>query len=204
MDLTAVLDRFGDARVMVAGGLVIGGLFGFFAQRSRFCLRAAVIEFWRGQFGEKLSVWLLAFSTAVVVMQLLVLVQALMNAAPFPMFFKDVALRYQRINDAFVAFLGTSREEIMGQTASAVAPPPVPTIVASAAPSAEPLASAEPSAPGLGGPMPDRRAGCRAPPPAGASCCGSATEACHWGWGWPAMQRPLRHSMMNLWCSNEQ
>ena len=53
----------------------------------------------------------------------LVLVQALMNAAPFPMFFKDVALRYRRINDAFVAFLGKSREEIMGQTASALAPP---------------------------------------------------------------------------------
>jgi PAS domain S-box-containing protein len=53
----------------------------------------------------------------------LVLVQALMNAAPFPMFFKDVALRYQRINDAFVAFLGKSREAVIGQTASAVAPP---------------------------------------------------------------------------------
>ena len=54
----------------------------------------------------------------------LVLVQALMNAAPFPMFFKDVAMRYQRINDAFAAFLGKSREEIMGKTVSAVAPTP--------------------------------------------------------------------------------
>jgi uncharacterized protein len=77
MDLTGILDRFGDARVLIAGGLVIGGLFGFFAQRSRFCLRAAVIEFWRGQFGAKLSVWLLAFSTAVVAVQLLVLLQLL-------------------------------------------------------------------------------------------------------------------------------
>lgn len=77
MDLTGILDRFGDARVLIVGGLVIGGLFGFFAQRSRFCLRAAVIEFWRGQFGEKLSVWLLAFSTAVVAVQLLVLLHML-------------------------------------------------------------------------------------------------------------------------------
>ncbi|MCP5282113.1 MAG: YeeE/YedE family protein [Rhodoferax sp.] len=77
MDLTGILDRFGDARVLIVGGLVIGGLFGFFAQRSRFCLRAAVIEFWRGQFGEKLSVWLLAFSTAVVAVQLLVLLHLL-------------------------------------------------------------------------------------------------------------------------------
>mgnify|MGYP001365141528 CR=1 FL=1 len=54
----------------------------------------------------------------------LVLVQALINAAPFPMFFKDVSMRYKRINDAFAAFLGKSREEVMGQTVSVVAPPP--------------------------------------------------------------------------------
>jgi PAS domain S-box-containing protein len=54
----------------------------------------------------------------------LVLVQALMNAAPFPMFFKDVTMRYQRINDAFIAFLGKTREEVMGQTVNAVAPAP--------------------------------------------------------------------------------
>lgn len=50
---------------------MIGALFGFFAQRARFCLRAAVIEFWRGQFGEKLAVWLLAFASCVLVVQLL-------------------------------------------------------------------------------------------------------------------------------------
>lgn len=52
---------------MAAGGALIGFLFGFFAQRSRFCLRAAVIEFWHGRFGEKLSIWLLAFSSAVII-----------------------------------------------------------------------------------------------------------------------------------------
>ena len=45
--------------------------FGFFGQRSKFCLRAAVIEFWHRKFGDKLAVWLLAFSTAVVVVQVL-------------------------------------------------------------------------------------------------------------------------------------
>ena len=69
MDLASVLERYGDGGVLAAGGLLIGALFGFFAQRSRFCLRAAVVEFWRGQPGEKLSVWLLAFSTAVVAVQ---------------------------------------------------------------------------------------------------------------------------------------
>ena len=77
MNLATLLERFGDGNVLAVGGAVIGMLFGFFAQRSRFCLRAAVIEFWHRSFGEKLSVWLLAFSTAVVVVQLLVLVQAL-------------------------------------------------------------------------------------------------------------------------------
>ena len=64
----------GDLLLLLAvGGAVTGVLFGFFAQRSRFCLRAAVIEFWHGRFGERLSVWLLAFSTALVVVQALIL-----------------------------------------------------------------------------------------------------------------------------------
>lgn len=48
-----------------------------FAQRSKFCLRAAVIEFWHRRFGDKLAVWLLAFATAVVAVQGLILAGAL-------------------------------------------------------------------------------------------------------------------------------
>ena len=73
MHLTSWIEQYGSAPVLTIGGAIIGALFGFFAQRSRFCLRAAVIEFWRGKFGEKLSVWLLAFSTAVVAVQLQIL-----------------------------------------------------------------------------------------------------------------------------------
>lgn len=69
--LTNTIETYGHGAVMAAGGVLIGFLFGFFAQRSRFCLRAAVIEFWHGRFGEKLSIWLLAFSTAVVTVQLM-------------------------------------------------------------------------------------------------------------------------------------
>ena len=47
----------------------IGVLFGFFAQRSRFCLRSAVIEFAHNITGGKLTVWLFAFSTAVLATQ---------------------------------------------------------------------------------------------------------------------------------------
>lgn len=77
MNLASILERYGDSLVLAIGGLTIGFLFGFFAQRSRFCMRAAAIEFWRGKFGEKLAVWLLAFSSAVVAVQWLILSNAL-------------------------------------------------------------------------------------------------------------------------------
>lgn len=72
MNWTAWLEHWGEARLLAACGLFLGLGFGFFAQRSRFCLRGAVIEFWHGRFGDKLAVWLLAFSSAVVGVQLLV------------------------------------------------------------------------------------------------------------------------------------
>lgn len=77
IELASMVERHGTSAALAAGGGVIGMLFGFFAQRSRFCLRAAVIEFWRGQFGEKLSIWLLAFSSALVGVQALILAGSL-------------------------------------------------------------------------------------------------------------------------------
>ncbi|WP_232788363.1 YeeE/YedE family protein [Macromonas nakdongensis] len=73
MNWSAWIESWGEPAVLAMGGLLLGLSFGFFGQRSKFCLRAAVIEFWHRRFGEKLSVWLLAFSTAVVVVQALVL-----------------------------------------------------------------------------------------------------------------------------------
>ncbi|KAA5606714.1 YeeE/YedE family protein [Roseospira marina] len=72
MDLTGVLEAFGDSSTIVVGGLLIGLLFGGFAQRSRFCLRAAVIEFARGSVGPKMALWLVAFATAVLSTQALI------------------------------------------------------------------------------------------------------------------------------------
>lgn len=77
MNLESILERYGDSVILALGGLIIGVLFGFFAQRSKFCMRSAAIEFWHRKFGEKLSVWLLAFSSAVVVVQLLILTHSL-------------------------------------------------------------------------------------------------------------------------------
>lgn len=77
MDWTAWIERFGEPAVLAVCGALVGLGFGFFGQRSKFCLRAAVIEFWHHKFGDKLAVWLLAFSTAVVAVQLMVLLGGL-------------------------------------------------------------------------------------------------------------------------------
>ena len=70
--LASVVDLVGEDLVSWLGGLAVGGLFGFFAQRSRFCLRAAAIEFSRGESGQRLAVWLLTFAAALMGTQLFV------------------------------------------------------------------------------------------------------------------------------------
>lgn len=77
MDWTSWIERVGEPAVLAVCGALVGLGFGFFGQRSKFCLRAAVIEFWHHKFGDKLAVWLLAFSTAVVGVQLMVLLGGL-------------------------------------------------------------------------------------------------------------------------------
>jgi uncharacterized membrane protein YedE/YeeE len=73
MNFASLIERHGEQAVLALGGLVIGALFGFFAQRSKFCLRSATLEFWHRSFGKKVAVWLLAFSSAVVGVQWLIL-----------------------------------------------------------------------------------------------------------------------------------
>lgn len=70
--LSNAIDVLGEDVLSWLGGLLVGGLFGFCAQRSRFCLRAAVIEFVRGESGPRLSVWLLTFAAALLATQGLV------------------------------------------------------------------------------------------------------------------------------------
>ncbi|MCF8510281.1 MAG: YeeE/YedE family protein [Rhodobacteraceae bacterium] len=69
MDLTILLDRFSEGQLGALFGLLTGVVFGVAAQRSSFCLRAATVEFARGQLGTRMAVWLLTFSTAVVWVQ---------------------------------------------------------------------------------------------------------------------------------------
>ncbi len=65
LNFEALSDWLGEPIVLAGGGLVIGLMFGALAQRSRFCLRAAVIEFSGGALSNKVAVWLLTFSAAV-------------------------------------------------------------------------------------------------------------------------------------------
>ncbi|OZB19496.1 MAG: lipocalin [Rhodobacterales bacterium 34-62-10] len=69
MDLLSVVDRIGEGPTAALLGLITGVVFGIAAQRSRFCLRAAAVEFARGQLGDKVAVWLLTISTAIVWVQ---------------------------------------------------------------------------------------------------------------------------------------
>lgn len=73
MNLASLLETWGDAHVLAAGGALIGLVFGFMAQRSRFCARAAVLECCQNVPGERFSVWWLAFGAALLGTQLLVL-----------------------------------------------------------------------------------------------------------------------------------
>ena len=69
MDLVNLVERIGEAPTAALFGLLTGIVFGIAAQRSRFCLRAATVEFARGEMGDKVAVWLLTFSTALVWVQ---------------------------------------------------------------------------------------------------------------------------------------
>lgn len=71
LDLDFLFERVSEAQILAIGGLFVGFIFGACAQQSRFCLRAAALDFSHGIFGIRLSVWLLAFSCAVLVTQVL-------------------------------------------------------------------------------------------------------------------------------------
>ena len=57
--------------------------------------------------------------------QQLILMNELMEAMPFPVFFKDQQLRYRRFNRAFEAFLKLPRERIINRTVAEVAEKPL-------------------------------------------------------------------------------
>lgn len=74
MNLSELVERFGENPTLITGGLLLGVLFGAAALRSAFCLRAAVLELGERRPGEKLAIWLLTFGVALTLAQLLIAV----------------------------------------------------------------------------------------------------------------------------------
>jgi uncharacterized membrane protein YedE/YeeE len=70
--LEGLAESLGVTTLLVLSGLLVGLLFGAAAQRSRFCLRAAVVEFTTGRFGGKLVIWLMTFGVAIAAIQWLI------------------------------------------------------------------------------------------------------------------------------------
>lgn len=73
MNFEALITQFGEEYLLLLGGLVIGIIFGLAAQQSRFCLRAATMEVAHGQPGNRLAIWLVTFSIALIATQLLII-----------------------------------------------------------------------------------------------------------------------------------
>jgi uncharacterized membrane protein YedE/YeeE len=71
LNLVPLIDALGETGAAAAGGAVLGLFFGFFAQRSAFCTRSAVLDIARGRDLKALSVWLAGFAAAVLGVQLL-------------------------------------------------------------------------------------------------------------------------------------
>ncbi|MBB4004080.1 YeeE/YedE thiosulfate transporter family protein [Aurantimonas endophytica] len=71
MDFIPLIDSIGENATALVGGIVIGGLFGFFAQRSAFCTRSAVLDLTRRRDYAALATWAAGFAAAVLGVQLL-------------------------------------------------------------------------------------------------------------------------------------
>jgi uncharacterized membrane protein YedE/YeeE len=71
MDLVPLIDILGEAGAALAGGALLGLVFGFFAQRTRFCTRSAVLDLTRGRDLTALATWAAGFAAAVLGVQLL-------------------------------------------------------------------------------------------------------------------------------------
>lgn len=69
MDIISLAERLGEAPLAALFGMITGIIFGVAAQRSRFCMRAATVQFARGEWGDRMAVWLLCFSTALIWVQ---------------------------------------------------------------------------------------------------------------------------------------
>lgn len=73
MDFVPLIDQIGEPLTAVTVGAGIGLAFGLLAQRTAFCTRSAVIEAISGKNGKQLPLWLIAFATAIIGVQYLLI-----------------------------------------------------------------------------------------------------------------------------------
>lgn len=85
----------------------------FFAVVSTFVLLVMLMGF-------LIYVMLIKRRAARLVQQELALMQSMMDAAPYPMFFKDTSMVYRRVNGAFLRFFGKDRESLVGARVDAI------------------------------------------------------------------------------------
>ena len=71
MDLVPLIDLLGESGAALAGGAIVGAVFGFLAQRSAFCTRSAVLDIVRGRDLTALATWSAGFAAAILGVQLL-------------------------------------------------------------------------------------------------------------------------------------
>lgn len=71
MDFVPVIDTIGESGAALAGGVVLGLLFGFFAQQTAFCTRSAVLDLTRKRGFSALAIWFIGFAVAILGVQLL-------------------------------------------------------------------------------------------------------------------------------------
>lgn len=69
MDLVPIIDIIGENNTALAGGAVLGLLFGFFAQKTAFCTRSAVLDLTRHRGVSALAIWFIGFAVAILGVQ---------------------------------------------------------------------------------------------------------------------------------------
>ncbi|MFU0505529.1 YeeE/YedE family protein [Pseudaminobacter sp. NGMCC 1.201702] len=77
MDLIPAIDVIGENGTALAGGAMLGAVFGFLAQRTRFCTRSAVLDVVRARGLSSLAIWFAGFAVAMFGVQLLLAYGAL-------------------------------------------------------------------------------------------------------------------------------
>ena len=71
MDLVPLIEMIGEPYTALAGGLVLGLVFGVFAQRSRYCTRSAVLSMMGESDLKPLATWAAGFAAAILAVQAL-------------------------------------------------------------------------------------------------------------------------------------